>query len=394
MGITAAIGGLLSSVVGPETAAAIAPVLVGAGEGAAFGAGTSALTGGNIGEGALFGGLAGGVTSGLGEVFSGTDIFGGVTSTGGAASPTATLDQAAATGSGTGIAGSAAPPAATAPVGSVAGPAGTAPTDLATAAATGGTPTDPLSVGGANLNLSGAATTGSASTGPLSVGGAGLNLSDASAQGAAPSLSVPSVPTYGTTPAPSGFDATTIGKIANSLGLTTPGQDPGIIADALAKNPGILLSGGSMLYSLLSNAQPKGLNQLESQAGQMAAQGSQLESYVTSGTLPPGAQTAINQAVASAKAQIRSQFASMGQSGSTAEQEALQQVDINAVVQQFKIADQLLQSGLQETNLSATAYADLTKINQASAESTGSAIASFAAALAGTTPGLTRKLAA
>lgn len=383
------IGGLVSYLGAAETGADIAaigtsagalgaagPVVGGAVTGAATGAGTAAATGGNIGQGALLGGITGGVTGGIGEfapnIFGG--VFGGTPDAGAVTAPATTgagdLQTAA------NIGGSAAPPTAASPVASIAG-GGTAPVDLTAAANTAapltpdtsGLPAGTSAGGGANIpssNLAGAANT---------------------ATGTPFSAAATTTPGFN-------YDASTIGKILNSAGITTAGQDPGIIASTLAKNPQALLSGGGLLFNLLQNSQPKGLNQLTSEAGAIAAEGSQLESYVNSGTLPPGAQTALNQAVSSAKAQVRSKFSAMGQSGSTAEQQALQQIDINAVGQQFQIADQLLTAGLNETNLSANLYADLTKINQATNASTGSAISSFAAALAGTSPGLTLKLAA
>lgn len=54
--------------VGAETAGFAAPIIVGGLEGAGFGAASSAITGGNPGQGALFGGLLGGAGAGLGEL--------------------------------------------------------------------------------------------------------------------------------------------------------------------------------------------------------------------------------------------------------------------------------------------------------------------------------------
>jgi hypothetical protein len=66
------------------------------------------------------------------------------------------------------------------------------------------------------------------------------------------------------------------------------------------------------------------------------------------GTLPAGGEAEINQAVQAAQAQIRSQYASMGLSGSTMEQQALAEVTQNAVAQRFQIAQNMAQQGVSE----------------------------------------------
>lgn len=181
--------------------------------------------------------------------------------------------------------------------------------------------------------------------------------------------------------APGGFnyDASTLGKIFTSLGLPQ-----GAVTEAIAKNPGALLSGGGLAYNLLAgNKLPAGYNQLKSQAEQLGAQGSQLASYLQSGQLPPGAQASLSQATESAKAAIRSKYAQLGMSGSTAEQQELNNIDLQAQAQGFNIAANLLSQGVNETGLSANIYNNLLGINQKEQEATGNAISNFASALGG-----------
>lgn len=77
-GIGEALAGfLVSAGIGAETAGIAAPIIVGGVEGAGLGAASSAATGGDVGRGALFGGLGGGAFAGLGELAGGVGGAGG-----------------------------------------------------------------------------------------------------------------------------------------------------------------------------------------------------------------------------------------------------------------------------------------------------------------------------
>jgi hypothetical protein len=161
------------------------------------------------------------------------------------------------------------------------------------------------------------------------------------------------------------------------------------VADTLGVKPGSLLGAGVSGLGLVkdlatgnSAGNIKGYNELSSQAGALAGQGAQLLSYETNGTLPAGAQANVDQAVAAAQAAIRSKYASMGISGSSAEIQELNQVKQNAVAQQFQIANQLATQGLSQTNTSAEIYKQLLASNQKQAEATSAAVGNLASALA------------
>jgi len=205
-------------------------------------------------------------------------------------------------------------------------------------------------------------------------------------------------------PSNSGGGGIDIGRV--SSGPTTPGSSlwnditsgnvgaaAGDIGSVIAKNPGALLAGGGLLYNLLRNNNIPGQGELNAQAGQLSAQGAQLSSYLQKGTLPPGVQTSIQTATKAAQAAVRSKYASMGMSGSTAELQEINAVNEAAVSQGVQIAENLLNTGIQESGLAAGIYENLIKINQAQSQATGSAIANFASALNGTTPGITLKVA-
>lgn len=95
---------------------------------------------------------------------------------------------------------------------------------------------------------------------------------------------------------------------------------------------------------------------LAPQAASEASSASTLEGYLSSGTLPPGAQTAIDQATASAKASIKSKYASLGLSGSTMETQDLNSVDMQAASQVVTLATNLYNTGVSQTGLANQLY--------------------------------------
>lgn len=131
---------------------------------------------------------------------------------------------------------------------------------------------------------------------------------------------------------------------------------------------------------------PANYGTLEAQAAADASRGSQLQGYLTSGTLPPGIQAGLTQAHGAAEATIRSQYASRGQSGSSAEAQDLQNLASTTMAQGAQIATQLLSQGISESEFSSQLYEQLmnTSINQDNQLS--SSIANFAGALGGFKP--------
>jgi hypothetical protein len=208
-----------------------------------------------------------------------------------------------------------------------------------------------------------------ASGNPLSVGGAGV------------------YPTPEAATAAANYDATG--------GNATPGP-PGVLSNLLGGNFGDALSGiggdlknnaswllpGALLgfEALRGNQTPKGLNPLTSEANQLNNQSQQLESYLTTGTLPPGVQTALNQAAHSAKATIRSQYAARGMSGSSAEAADLANVDNTVVSQGANIATQLLNIGVSEAGLSSQIYGQILNTNLSQDNQLSGALSSLASA--------------
>ena len=186
----------------------------------------------------------------------------------------------------------------------------------------------------------GSGSSGPAAGGPITVPGvpdAGLSLGGGPTSGAAPD--------------------TGGNWLTNSLSKV--GSDLGTGADKLLSNPASLLTLGGLGLDLVKGNTPvKGQNQVSQIAASTLGQGQQLGSYLTTGTLPPGLQQSINNASNSAKAAIRSKYAALG-GDSSAMQQDLANVDMQASAEGGKLAIQLLNAGLNETQLSAQLYESL-----------------------------------
>lgn len=173
----------------------------------------------------------------------------------------------------------------------------------------------------------------------------------------------------------------TAAPAGNSIGnlLAHPGLDT--LGTALSSNANILLPGALLGYEAIKgNQTPPGLNAISGEANQLNAQSQQLQSYLTSGTLPPGVSTALSQAAKQAEATIRSQYASRGMSGSSAEQADLANVQNTIVSQGASIAQNLLTTGVQEAGLAANLYAQIMQTSLQQDQQLGNAITSLASA--------------
>lgn len=167
---------------------------------------------------------------------------------------------------------------------------------------------------------------------------------------------------------------------------------------ALTKNPlGILAAGAGLGLNLArGNQAPAGLADMTAAAASLKNTGSVLQSYMQTGTLPPGMQASVDQATAAAKARIIQNYASRGlntnPTQNSALQQELQQLQQNAIITAAQIGDKLMTEGLSATQISAQIYNNLITIDRQRQAATGSAIASFAAALSGGGGGTTIKL--
>jgi hypothetical protein len=146
----------------------------------------------------------------------------------------------------------------------------------------------------------------------------------------------------------------------------------------------LLASGIGLLSSVKEgNKQPANYGTLEAQATQLGAQGNQLQGYLTSGTLPSGVQAGLDSAHQSAEATIKSQYASRGMSGSSAEAQDLANLNATVVARGAQIATGLLQQGVSESEFASGIYEQLMNTSIQQDKDLSASIANFAGALGG-----------
>ncbi len=182
--------------------------------------------------------------------------------------------------------------------------------------------------------------------------------------------------------------AAATGAATGAAGATGAGTTAGAAGGGLfGGHPALgVLSAAPAVLEAIRGSQPyKGQTQLQQSAAQLGQQGTQLQNYLQTGTLPPGAQAAINQATASAQAAIRSQYAAMGMSGSSAEAQDLAAAQQQGAAQANSMAMQLLNSGIQSTQMSDQLYQDIMNQSMQQDQDLSSAIGNFASMAAGGT---------
>lgn len=221
---------------------------------------------------------------------------------------------------------------------------------------------------------------------PVGAGGGGVS---AAALGAAPGSDLGGTPLPGADTTSGGVpfgsdvvpDQALQGKPAVPGGGFDLGKTLGIsnVKDAL----GPLIAGGGLLATGLKGQQAlPNQNQLTGIAQQDQQIGKQLTDILNTGKLPSGLQTGFDQAAAAQKAHVRSQYAGMGLSGSTMEQQALQQVDLQTQAQIGQTITALVQQGLGASGAAAGIYQQMQEPLLAQDKQLSDAIAQFAASLA------------
>lgn len=365
----AEIGGL-SGLGAPLGAAAGADLGIGATLGSTLGGAAGGTIGGAIGGNPLAGALSGGI-SGLTQ-----GISAGATPSTGTATPVGPSSAAAAApsasggviptgGPGTDLTGAfpgASSPVTSSPLGSIGGVGGGTPETISVTgtipAPTGGA----SGIGSAAPGIIGGATAGALPGNDNALNYVGVTPNQATGQ-------------LGGTSTPDNLGA----KLAQQLGLGQGGQQ------FFGKYGGDLLQGG--LLGLSGFQQQGQLNSLlgpiKSQAQQLSGQSLALEAPLLGGTLPAGAQAAIDNYTKGAEAQVRSTYANLGLSGSTMEADAINQVKQNAQAQTFNIANELFTQGQKGTAMSSDLYNTILQTQLGEDKSLSDAVGNFAAQLMG-----------
>lgn len=239
------------------------------------------------------------------------------------------------------------------------------------------------------------ATVGSAAPGAASVTSLPSVSDEASLiSGGAPSAPVSLLPGVGGTGAPGSITipgaapATTASDQNALLGLS-PNQinsalTPGSISGGVPGTPdvpslldrltgftsahpyltlGATMAGSQLLSPLLQKIMGSGMTSQEKAllAAQQPAINAenQLISSEATGQLPPGAESAVSQALASDIANIKARYAALGMSGSSAEQQDIATAQAQSAANQFALTQQATQTGLSAAGITEDVYTQL-----------------------------------
>ena len=304
-----------------------------------------------------------GLASGLG---ASTDVLGGLSPT---LSSAGTVPGSTPAGAGT--TGAISPSAAPAAPGAATAPTGAAPSDL-------------TSITGTGTGLPGGST--------------GLTGTNAAA-GATPGGFTPDAPfnAPGST-VPGATGPTALGGSTGPSALPGAPSSSGFSLDNLVSNAtksitnnplslvGPAAGLGGLAYTL-SQAKKQLPEQtaLDSAALTATNTGNTLSSYLTSGTLPAGLQTAVDKATQDAKTAAISNAAKNGQSTDPTQNTSLAaqlaSIDQQSTITTATVGQQLLSSGLSETQLASQDYSTLLNADMTQQGLISNAISSFAKSL-------------
>lgn len=173
----------------------------------------------------------------------------------------------------------------------------------------------------------------------------------ANAQNSAATAMTPSPGTISPPATPGFIDSLSSGNFTGALKAAGSG---------IANNPGLALSaGGIALNALKGNKETGAEKNQAAYAGQEAGLGNSQIALGTAGQLAPGQQAAIEQQLQSTISQIKSQYAGMGMSGSTSEQQAIAQARQQASATIAQQAQQEINTGLSALGQGSAANAAL-----------------------------------
>lgn len=153
-------------------------------------------------------------------------------------------------------------------------------------------------------------------------------------------------------------------------------------------SPTALLAGGLLGYEMLtSNQNTPADTALQQQAAGAASTATELQAPLTSGVLPPGAQSALDLSKSNMTAAARSTYASMGMGDSTGQSDAFQAIAQQIAAEKVGIEESLFAQAGPYAQLASSD--DIAILNQQRAEDQQftSALTSFVAALAGSKSG-------
>lgn len=187
-----------------------------------------------------------------------------------------------------------------------------------------------------------------------------------------------------------------VGKGIGPINLASGGAEvaskaqPGLLSRIIGQGGSNIIPIGMLVNSAIhANDEPAGLSDLRNVASQMRDQGTLLTRQGTAalqGNLPGPAQSAIDQALRAVHAGVRSNYAGLGLTGSSMEQQDLNAASERALAQRFQIGQQMAQTGLNaasnNNNYSASLYGQIMQALTARDTAFGTALSRFAGNLA------------
>lgn len=177
-------------------------------------------------------------------------------------------------------------------------------------------------------------------------------------------------------------------------GITSPNTSGGGVLNWIGNNPlqavGVAAGGGLLASEALGSggAEQQQLTQLQQAAGEAGSTATALTAPLTSGVLPPGAQTVVNNARTAGLASAASAAATTGMGGkSTAYFDARQAANQNAQVLQFNIEQDMFKQALGYSQLQASDLQGLIKAQMQKDQNFSTALNGFVKALSGMSSG-------
>jgi hypothetical protein len=143
------------------------------------------------------------------------------------------------------------------------------------------------------------------------------------------------------------------------------------------------ISGAGLLYNMTRSNSIPGQSAISGEATTLGNEAAQLQNYVTSGTLPPGVNTVLQQVQNQMAQQIKAKYAALGMSGSTGEQQDINNAALAVQSQGATEALNLMNQGVSLSNLSGQLLTTLLNTNVQQNNQTVTSIGQLAAALAG-----------
>ena len=163
------------------------------------------------------------------------------------------------------------------------------------------------------------------------------------------------------------------------------GSQGGILGSGISTGQalGAALAGGGLIYDMSQKNSIPGQAALTSEASTLSTEAQQLQNYVTTGTLPPGVSTVLTQVQQGLVNQIKAKYASLGMSGSTAEQQDINNAALQVQSQGATQALNLMNQGVSLAQLAGQLQTTLLNTNIQQDQQTATSIGQLAAALAG-----------